>query len=788
MKRIEEQFGTWIIKWRWLIIIATLVFVGLAASGGKNLIFTNDYRVFFGEDNPELLAFDNMEQTYSKNDNVMFVLAPSNGDVFTQETLRAIYELTEQSWQIPFSTRVDSISNFQHTYAAGEDDLIVEDLVLDPDSLNQETINKIRDVSFNEPMLVNNLVSPSGHVAGVNVTISLPGLNEEAETPEVTAFSRQMAADFQQRYPDIDIRLTGMVMMNNAFGEYSRKDMSSLVPMSFLAMLVMLALLTRAFAGTVATFIVIIFSILTGMGMGGHIGFPMTGPSSTAPIIILTIAIANSVHILITLRQQLQKGVSKHQAIIESLRINLQPVFLASLTTCIGFLSLNFSDAPPFRHLGTFTAMGVAGSFFYSTLFLPALLSLLPIRAKQSKALTTQWMQQFADWVIQHRQRLLYGTGAVIIVLVALVPKNELNDVFVNYFNEKVAFRVDTDFAVKNLNGIYRIDYSFDSGEPEGVADPNYLAALGQFTEWWREQPETRHVTSLVDTMLRLNKNMHGDDETWYKIPEQRELAAQYLLLYEMSLPYGLDLNNQLNVDKSATRISVTLETLSSNQLLAIEQRAQNWVAETIPQYAGFDGTGPSIMFANIGKRNINSMLIGTTLALVGISLILVFAFRSPKIGLLSLIPNLVPAAMGFGIWALVVGQVGLSLSVVMGMTLGVIVDDTVHILSKYLRARREGNSNTFEAVRYSLVTVGPALLITSMVLIVGFLVLTLSNFYLNSSMGLLTAVVIAMALIADFLFFLPLLMKFEENRHENTSDPDREHLANDHLKSPIST
>ncbi len=729
-----------------------------------------------------------MEQTYSKNDNVMFVLAPSNGDVFTQETLRAIYELTEQSWQIPFSTRVDSISNFQHTYAAGEDDLIVEDLVLDPDSLNQETINKIRDVSFNEPMLVNNLVSPSGHVAGVNVTISLPGLNEEAETPEVTAFSRQMAADFQQRYPDIDIRLTGMVMMNNAFGEYSRKDMSSLVPMSFLAMLVMLALLTRAFAGTVATFIVIIFSILTGMGMGGHIGFPMTGPSSTAPIIILTIAIANSVHILITLRQQLQKGVSKHQAIIESLRINLQPVFLASLTTCIGFLSLNFSDAPPFRHLGTFTAMGVAGSFFYSTLFLPALLSLLPIRAKQSKALTTQWMQQFADWVIQHRQRLLYGTGAVIIVLVALAPKNELNDVFVNYFHEKVAFRVDTHFAVKNLNGIYRIDYSFDSGEPEGVADPNYLAALGQFTEWWREQPETRHVTSLVDTMLRLNKNMHGDDKAWYKIPEQRELAAQYLLLYEMSLPYGLDLNNQLNVDKSATRISVTLETLSSNQLLAIEQRAQNWVAETIPQYAGFDGTGPSIMFANIGKRNINSMLIGTTLALIGISLILVFAFRSPKIGLLSLIPNLVPAAMGFGIWALAVGQVGLSLSVVMGMTLGIIVDDTVHILSKYLRARREGKSDTFDAVRYSLVTVGPALLITSMVLIVGFLVLTLSNFYLNSSMGLLTAVVIAMALIADFLFFLPLLMKFEENRHENTSDPDREHLANDHLKSPIST
>lgn len=770
MKRLEEQLGSWVIRWRWPIIVVTLVFVVLSASGGKNLVFTNDYRIFFSKENPQLLAFDHMEQTYSKNDNVLFVLSPKNGDVFTEETLNAIYKLTQQSWQIPYSTRVDSIANFQHSYAAGEDDLIVEDLILDPNRLSDEDIKKINEVSFSEPMLINNLVSPSGDTAGVNVTISLPGLDEEAETPEVVAFVRQMASEFEQNYPAIDVRLTGMVMMNNAFGEYSRKDMSSLLPLSFLAMLIMLVLLTRVLAGTITTFLVIIFSILTGLGIGGYIGLPMTGPSSTAPIIILTIAIANSVHILITLRQQLQKGENKHQAISESLRINLQPVFLASVTTCIGFLSLNFSDAPPFRHLGTFTAIGVAASFFYATLFLPALMSLLPVRAKQGKAVSTYLMQQFADWIITHRKKLLPGMGVIIVALVVLVPRNELNDVFVNYFNEKVAFRVDTDFSVAHLNGIYRIDYSFDSGEPEGVADPDYLAALGKFTDWWREQPETRHVSSLIDTMLRLNKNMHGDDPSWHKIPEQRELAAQYLLLYEMSLPYGLDLNNQVNIDKSATRISVTLDNLSSNQLLTLEERAQSWLAENLPGFNNISGTGPSIMFANIGKRNINSMLIGTTLALIGISFILIFAFRSLKIGLLSLIPNLVPAAMGFGIWALTVGQVGLSLSVVTGMTLGVIVDDTVHLLSKYLRARRENQSNTFDAIRYSLVTVGPALFITSIVLIAGFLILTFSNFYFNSSMGLLTAVIIGMALIADFLFFLPLLMKFEEKRHENST------------------
>lgn len=765
MKRIEEQFGHWVIQWRWLIILATLAFVVFAFFGTKNLVFTNDYRVFFGEDNPQLLAFDEMEQTYNKNDNVLFVLAPKNGNAFTAETLKAVYELTEQSWQIPYSTRVDSLSNFQHTYAVGEDDLVVEDLILDPSEITDNDINRIRDISLNEPNLVNNLISPTGHVTGVNVTISLPGVNETTETPEVTEFSRNLVTEFEQRYPNIDIRLTGMIMMNNAFGENSLNDMTSLIPLSFLSMLIMLAILTRAFAGTFTTLLVIAFSILTGMGLGGYLGLPITGPSTAAPIIILTIAIANSVHILMTLRQRLHAGESKKAAIAESLRINLQPVFLASLTTCIGFLSLNFSDAPPFRDLGNFTAMGVAGSFFYAALFLPALLSLLPIRASRGAPYSTRMMQNFAEWIIGNRQKLLYGTGAIILILVALVPKNELNDVFVKYFNEEVQFRVDTDFSVDNLNGIYRIDYSFESNEPEGIANPDYLIALDKFTQWWRSQPEIRHVSSLTDTMKRLNKNMHSDGQDWYRIPDDRELAAQYLLLYEMSLPYGLDLNNQINIDKSATRIAVTLETMSSNELLAIEQRAQNWLSENTPQYSSFDGTGPSIMFANIGKRNIKSMLIGTTLALIGISIILVFAFRSPKIGLLSLIPNLIPAAMGFGVWALLVGEVGLSLSVVTGMTLGIIVDDTVHLLSKYLRARRENNANTYEAVRYSLVTVGPALLITSIILVVGFLVLTFSNFYLNSSMGLLTAIIIVMALVADFLFFLPLLMKTEENR-----------------------
>jgi predicted RND superfamily exporter protein len=229
-----------------------------------------------------------------------------------------------------------------------------------------------------------------------------------------------------------------------------------------------------------------------------------------------------------------------------------------------------------------------------------------------------------------------------------------------------------------------------------------------------------------------------------------------------MSLPYGLDLNNRINVDKSSTRVTAALKAISINELIALTDRAETWLHANAPAIEFDPGSGTIVMFSHIGYRNIRAMLLGTTVALILISALLMFALRSIKIGAVSLIPNLVPIAMGFGIWGIFDGEVGLSLSVVAGMTFGIVVDDTVHFLSKYLRARREQGLNSADAVCYAFATVGRALLITSIVLVAGFLVLATSNFELNSAMGLLTAIVIAVALFTVFLFLPPLLMTIE--------------------------
>lgn len=756
-----ESYTRWIIRWKYLVVLITLALTFAAASGGRFLGFSNDYRMFFGEDNPQLLAFEKMQATFNKNDNVLFVVTPKSGKVFTKETLTVIKDITKEAWQTPYSTRVDSITNHQHT-TAEEDDLIVDDLVVDPDSLSDSDLLKIQSIAINEPMLVHRLVSPDSKFAGVNVTVQLPGkaLNE---VPKTVTFARELKQKMLAKYPEVEIRLVGMAVMNNAFPEASQDDVANLYPLALGFIVLTLFILLRGLSGTIATFIMIIMSIMTAMGLAGWSGILLSPPVMSAPIMILTMAVADAVHLLVTMRHELAIGMDKNKAMIESMRINFRPIFVTTLTTMLGFLSLNFSDAPPFHDLGNIASIGVAAAFIFSITFLPAIVSILPATGKREVA-GKQMMTKFGEFVIAKQKPLLIGNTLLIIGLAAMVPLNELNDQFVNYFDESIEFRRDSDYAAANLTGVYYIDYALSTGESGGISEPGYLADVAKFSQYLRAQPEVMHVQTISDTFKRLNKNMHGDDPAWQRLPEERNLAAQYLLLYEMSLPYGLDLNNQIDVDKSATKVAVTLKTLTSNEVIAFDDAAIQWLKENTPSIQPYNSS-PTIMFAHLGKRNITSMLTGTTIALILISAVLIFFLGSLKYGIISLLPNLTPALAAFGIWGITVGQVGIGLSIVTGMTLGIIVDDTVHFLSKYLRARREKGLNAEDAVRYAFNNVGLALLVTSVVLVVGFMIMAQSHFYLNSSMGLLTSAVIMIALFIDLTLLPALLMKFSSSR-----------------------
>jgi uncharacterized protein len=764
MNTFEAAYSRWVVRNRVLIIILCLIVVAALGRGVTKLAFDTSYRAFFSEDNPELIAFEKLENTYVKDDNVMLVVAPNNGDIFTRENLQAIEELTEASWQIPYSNRVDSITNFQHTEAE-LDDLIVRDMVKDAQSFGDEELASARKTILAEPSLVNRLVSAKGHVSGINITVQMQIEERAHATGEIVDFVREIISEFKQRHPDIEIYLTGMVMMDQAFFENAVYDMTVLFPVSFGLMIVLLGLLAGGFFGTLTTLAIIAFSIVGAMGVGGHVGYPVTGLATSVPIIILTVAVANCVHVLVTFAHELHGGRENRDAMEESLRVNLQPVALASLTTAIGFLSMNFSEVPPFAHLGTLVSVGVLLSFVLSVSFLPAVMTLSPIKARKLDEDDYRLMSRFADFVIARRKSLLIVMSCIVFATVANLPRNEINDIFLYYFDESGPFRIDSDFMIENLSGIDFINFSADSGRSGGISDPVFQADVEKFARWLETQPETVHVDRITNVMKRLSKNMHGDDEAYYRLPKTRDLAAQYLLLYEMSLPYGLDLNNQINVDKSQTKLTATTATISSQQMIDLNKRALAWAGANAPSFVDINSAGVSLMFAYIGQRNNYSMIIGTTIALILISGVLVIALRSLKIGVVSLLPNLAPAAVAFGLWGVFVGEVGLSLSIVAGMTFGIVVDDCVHFLSKYLRARREKGLDAPQAVRYAFRTVGRALVVTTVILVTGFAVIATSKFSMNSDMGLMTGLIMLIALSTVFLMLPPLLIALERDR-----------------------
>ncbi len=756
----ETILGEWIIKHRWWIIFVSLFAVIAAVSGSQFLTISNDTRVFFSKENPQLQALEAMENTYSRIDNILFAIAPKQGTVFTANTLKAVEELTEASWQIPYSNRVESLSNFQHTRSQ-DDTLFVDDLVRDAEQLSDAQLDEIKTIALSDPRLVNLLISDSGQVTGININILMPG-KSNAEVPEIAAFSRQLADDFRSRYPQLDIHTSGGVMLDNAFAEASQDDIKSLVPLMFLTLLVLVGISLRSFSGTMAVLIVIVFSTATAMGLAGWFGITLTAASVGAPTLILTLAVSDSVHLLVTMFQQMHQGKTKQEAIVESVRINLHPVFLTSVTTVVGFLTMNFSDAPPFRDLGNIVAMGIVAAFIYSIVLLPALMAVIPVRVKERKSSDSgNACDRLAEFVINNRRPVLWASCAAILLLTAGTSRIELDDNFIEYFDDSYDIRVATDFVKDNLRGFDIIEYSLPSGETSGINNPQYLKNVEAFTDWYRQQPNVTSLSTFTDTVKLLNKNMHNDDPSFYRIPESWDLAAQSLLLYEMSLPLGQDLNNLINIDKSATRMIVFFRDITSKGLRDMDTRARQWLKENTPSMLTY-GTGLSIIWAHISKRNINSMLFASFGALALISAMMIFALRNFRLGMLSLIPNLTPAIVGFGLWGLLYGRVGLGLSVVVAMTLGIVVDDTVHFMSKYLRARREYGMQQSDAIRYTFKTVGTAMWVTTIALTAGFLILTLSGYHMNADMGLMTALTITLALILDFLLLPVLLMKFD--------------------------
>lgn len=755
---LVETFAAWIVDNPIKAMLLPALLAIILAVGAALLIFRSDHLIFFSETNDDLIAFEAFEATYTKSNSLIFVVTASDGDVFTPEHLTALLDLTDRAWELPSVRRVDSVVNFQNASATG-DEIIIDHLLRDDDPVDQAAVDRIREVALSEPVLINRLISPAGDVTGVAVNFDISADQKDRLIPEINAAARAIIADLAPASPDLDFRLSGSAALDYAFVEAILRDATMLMPVMIMVILAVITLTLGSIWATLIGAAVVGLSIAAAMGLGGLLGIPLSPPSASAPSVIITVATADCIHMTWAVLRKLNENLPKQQAIYRAILATWRPITFTSLTTAIGFFSLNFAESPPFQHLGTLAGFGTLIAMVLSLTLMPAALLFVPIRPREGSRMLGRFCFGLGAFVIRHHLVVLIGAGTVAVGIGAFAFTNDLNDRYVNYFDDSFQFRRDTDYMDQHLTGFDTLEYSLVHGEDTGIADPSYLHEVQLFTDWFEEQPEVIHVNSITDVMKTMNQVLHGDEPDQYQIPEARNNAAQYLMLYEMSLPIGIDLKNQITVDKSASRLTVTLREITTEDVLDLVARAETWAERNLDIIGVPEATGASLLFAHIGMRNITSMLWGTALALLGVSVLMFLLFRSVSAGIAATLTNLLPALVAIGAWGIFVGEVGLAVSVIAAMTLGIVVDDTIHFIDKYLHARRELDMGPDQAVLDAFGAAGPAMITTTMALCSGFFCLWFSGFQINSWIGLMAAITIFVALVIDLLLLPAILV-----------------------------
>lgn len=724
----------------WLVLLPVLAL----AVGVKDLRISAETRVLAGPEDPVRLDLERFEARFAQNNNLLFVVAPSDGSVFTEETLEAIDFITERGWLLPYSSRVDSITNFP-LIVSDDGSFGVSPLADEGLPHTEEELASARARLEAEPWVRDLLLAEDAGATGINMLFIIPP-EATAEIAEIMGDVRDLRADFATAYPDLHLYVTGNIAMMNTFADSARRDISWLIPLALLVVLGVAALFLRdrRLVATLALYVSL--CCLGAMGAAGWMGHILNPATVAAPIIIMTLSLASIIHLMSGVQVVLREKDDIERAVAKSFEENRYAITITILTTAFGFISMNVAASPPLRELGNIVVAGLVIALLMALFVVPPILRRLKLH-RPTKVPSQAVLGVMIGFISNHRAFILLMSAGFAFACAGGISHIRLDDDFIRYFDRNFEYRVASDFAEDNLTGLNLLEFAFESGEPHGINEPAYFERLARFTEWLREQPGVEQVTSLSDKLSQIHHVM--DPEAPDDLPQSRAQVAQYLLLFELSLPPGNDIADRINADRSATRVTVSLRHMTSSDIRELNARADVWLHQNNPVASQEHGHSINFFFATLSLTNIQSMIGGTIIALIMISFIVLVSLRDYRLGLVSLIANLLPVVAGFGIWGYAVGEIGLASSVVAAMTFGIVVDDTIHLLLRYKKERSEGSAVS-TAMKRAYTSVGRAMTITSLALATGFMLLVMSGFEINSSLGLFTTIIVICALVVD--------------------------------------
>ena len=760
----KKDFAKLLIKYRYLSIGLVIIVVCLLATGLTKLTFNPDLETYFPEGHPAVIRYNEIDDMFIPTDNLIIAVHSNEGTLFNGDSLKVIEELTKKSWTIPYSVRVDSLTNYSYVKSVN-DDLIVEPFIEEAEKKSIEFFEKRENLVAGEDIIYKSLISEDKKTSVVSIIVDPPGPNKEDQNSELINYILGFIEPIKESNENLDIRLLGNPYLDYISPRIVKAEMPVVMPLMLLLIFFIVFLMIRSYVAVLATFVVILMSLIATFGSIGILGSPLNQMVTTIPILIITLALADCIHLFSIYFQNRVKGISSKESMEKSLEMNIQPLFLTTISTCIGFLCLNFIEVAPLRDFGNAVAIGIGFAFIFTIFFIAPIVSFFEVKTASKVTKQTRFSTSVGSFILKNGNKLIFSITSISFLILLCIPMNELDENPTQMYAEGfTSFSSDTLWLDEKLSVTFPVNFLATNEEGQ-VSDPDFLKILDKFSVWLEEREQVNHVTSLANNMKNLNKSMHGDDPEWKKIPENADLSAQYLFFYEMSLPMGLDLNSSISQDRKSTKISATLKDMSANEFKEFNNEVLGYLQQNNLENMISEPSSFRVIFTYMVEAIVNSLLYGLFIGILLITLIIGLFFRSYLLPALSIFPNILPIGMGFGLWGLFVGDVGFMVAVGMGSTLGVIVDFTVHFLSKYELARKEFKKSVEESVIYSFETVGFALIIMTVVLALGFSVLNLVTFIPIQDFAKFSVICFIGGLIINFLFLPNLLIKFDKRK-----------------------
>ena len=738
-----------------------IVFLGaVVASGIPRVTTDHSDLALLAEDDPSRAEIDQVAKDFPPSTSVLFSFLPESGNVFSLDTLHAMDDLTNRYDEIEFAVSVGSLMN-QRLNTVDADRLDRDYLVPDLSTVTQDDADDIRDLALADNLLTKTILSPTGDMT--LAVIKYKANKDDQETRfgigrSVTALRDSLRAE----YPDVGIYVIGGVLFELEGYNASAKDTRYVFPVVIGLSILLLWFCLKSLFLALCLFSLSALTIGLTLGTVGWAEIPLNQISTMGPLVVFMIAMADGIHIVSIYLQGRHSSLDKTEAVRQSLAVNFQPISLATVTTAMGFLSLNYCSSPAIYGFGNVVAIGVCWAYVVTLALLPTLVLLAPGSAIP-KPLGIRGPISLVRRLVAHQSgTLFWGSLVLIATTLALLPLNKLDFSPFSFVDEDSDFHHVIDALAEKIGNDQSLVYSIDSGEYYGITKTAFLNQIDGFSVWLEEQPEASFVTSYTDLLKNLNKAEHDNDESWNILPEDELQIIDYLVGYQLIQEIEPHLEPIFDPDYSAIRLVVGTSNLSNRELLQFNETIENWIdANVNPAYVVKHGDN-SIIYARTNRAISTELMQGFTLSFVLITLTLLIGLKSVRYGLLSIMPNLFPATIVFGFWGLLVGELSPYVLMLFSISIGLVVDDSVHILSKYISARREGEDPD-SAAQHSLAKAGPAITITTLSLALGTVILVFSNtFYFQNVAKLLTPIILV-ALLLDLLFLPPLLIRFDK-------------------------